>query len=117
MPLADTLADIAAPGWLISNPHQHDDGTWRANLRSQPDADSGAYRATAFAEAPTLELALFMCVDKMEQAPTFQSAPITSSIDTNPSGADRLLGSTAPRPSLSTLLSNLRPTPALPRRL
>ena len=114
MPLDDILTDIADRGWLVSNAYQHDDGTWRANLRTSANADIEAYRATTWAEAPTLELALLMCIDKMEQAPTFQSAPVTSSIDHSAdSGAGRL----PPRPSLSTLLTNLRPSPTLPRRL
>lgn len=74
--VAAILDDLAALGWLFNNCYQHDDGSWRVNLRRlDPNGDW----FTDWATGPTFASALEDCMSKLHDA-EFEPTPATNGI-------------------------------------
>lgn len=73
------LADLASLGFLLNNCYQHDDGTWRVNLR-RPDPNSPGDHFTAWAIAPTFLEALEDSMINLIDAEYFPTPAVTSSL-------------------------------------
>ena len=95
MTLESLLSEISERGWLVNNLFQLDSGAWRANLRDN-------LRATQFADANSPELALALCLDKLE-----------STVPLIPQTCEHTF---EPAKSLALILSNLRPKVIVDRR-
>jgi hypothetical protein len=93
--LESLLSEIYERGWLVNNLFQLNDSTWRANLRN-PSA------ATQFADADTPELALALCLDKLESAVPLIPQTCEHTFE--------------PAKSLALILANLRPKVIIDRR-
>lgn len=95
MNLENLFAEISERGWLVNNLFQLDSGAWRANLRDN-------LRATQFADADSPELALALCLDKLE-----------STVPLIPQTCDHTI---EPAKNLAAILANLRPKVIIDRR-
>jgi hypothetical protein len=95
MTLNNLFAEISERGWLVNNLAQLDDGTWRANLRTET-------HATQFSCADSPELALALCIDKLESTVPLISQTCEHTIE--------------PAKNLASILANLRPKVIVDRR-
>lgn len=75
------LAEISALGWRFNNCYQTHADLWRVNLR-RPSTHGDWF--TDWAEAATLEDALFDCMAKLSTAEFFHTPEIRGSIDNSP---------------------------------
>lgn len=85
----ELLLEIAESGWLFNNCYQQDDGSWRVNLR-RPDGFGDWF--TDWAEAPTFEEALAICMDKMASAEYEVQRETKHIVDTSKPSLLSLLG-------------------------
>ena len=95
MNLENLFAEISERGWLVNNLFQLDSGAWQANLRTKT-------HVCEFACADSPELALALCLDKLESTvPLIQQT------------CDHII---EPAKNLAAILANLRPKVIVDRR-